>query len=131
MTAKMKKRVQPEPNWESQLDAIWHIVCEFMGIALEAANSKSRKKHLVQSRHIFYYLSRKHTLHTWRSMGLYTGGRDHSTAMHGCAAIENELSYDKKLQATVLNIEDRMVGRVPERHDVLYQKERNIQLGFL
>lgn len=126
-----KKRLVPEIHWESQLDAIWHIVSEYLGIPPEDADSKSRRSHLVRARHIFYYLSKKHTLHTWRSIAYYTGGRDHSTAMHGVATIENDLGYDKKLRATVVNIEDRLIGRVPEHNDILFEKEKAIQFSFL
>ena len=125
-----KKRVQ-EMHFESQLDAIWHIVSEHLGIAPQEADSKSRRSHLVRARHIYYYLAKKHTMHTWRSIAFYTGGRDHSTAMHGVATIENDIEYDKKLRALVVNIEDRLIGRIPETRHILFEKDNAIQFAFL
>jgi len=80
-TRQNKKRPGPDLKWESQLDAIWHIVSEYMGVQPQDADSKSRRSHLVRARHIYYYLAKRHTLHTWRSIAYYTGGRDHSTAI--------------------------------------------------
>jgi hypothetical protein len=31
----------------------------------------------------------------------------------------------------VVNIEDRLIGRVPEHNDILFEKEKAIQFSFL
>lgn len=131
MTTRQNKRPGPDLKWESQLDAIWHIVSEYMGVQPQDADSKSRRSHLVRARHIYYYLAKRHTLHTWRSIAYYTGGRDHSTAMHGYATIENDLAYDKKLKAIIVNIEERLIGRVPDSRDILFDREKALHYGFL
>jgi chromosomal replication initiation ATPase DnaA len=133
MTRKKTTRKRPteEMVFNSQLDAVWHIVAEYIGIDPETADSKCRKRHLVRARHLYYYLAKNHTLHTWQSIAYYTGGRDHSTAIHGYNTIEQELEYDKKLRAIVVNIQDRLVGRIPEKNDILFDREKAMQFGFL
>ena len=68
-------------------------------IRVELMESKSRKHKIAFARQMAMYFSRKLTTASLKSIGESFGGRDHSTVLHSCQAIENYLDTDKKIKA--------------------------------
>ncbi|MEA1936937.1 MAG: chromosomal replication initiator protein DnaA [Patescibacteria group bacterium] len=73
-------------------------VAEFYGISLEDIISKNRRKEVVKPRQIAMYLMRNENKSSFPSIGMATGGRDHTTAMHAYEKISKEIEDDKTLE---------------------------------
>jgi chromosomal replication initiator protein len=68
--------------------------------------SKSRKRDLVQVRQVSMYLAQKYTKMPASRIGQLIGGRDHSTVLHSCAAIEQRMKVDKAFLEELRSIEN-------------------------
>ena len=53
------------------------------------------------ARQIAMYLSKEMTKSSLKTIGLHFGGRDHSTVIHACTAIESSKDSDTKLKDTI------------------------------
>ena len=68
--------------------------------------SRSRKRDYVLVRQISMYLAQKYTKMPASRIGQLIGGRDHSTVVHSCSAIEERLKVDKTFLAEFSSIEN-------------------------
>ena len=128
-----RPRVMPYEDciFTDQLDAIWHTISETVNCDLDMINVRSRKREYARARQLFFWFARKHTQASFREIGQYAGGRDHSTVIHGIAAIENEMRY-KSMRNVVDTIERNLTGRVPAAEDPeLRVKLFSPYLGFI
>ncbi|MFN9970288.1 MAG: helix-turn-helix domain-containing protein, partial [Phycisphaerae bacterium] len=57
------------------------VVCEAFGVSASELRSDSRRRSISIPRSVAMFLSRKHTCSAYREIGLYFGGRDHSTVV--------------------------------------------------
>lgn len=90
--AKMEKR-------EITMDDIKKAVSNFYNIPIDVIESKSRKHEIALSRQMCMQISKKLTNLSLKSIGAHFGGRDHSTVLHSCRAIDNYLETDKFVKA--------------------------------
>lgn len=77
---------------------------------------KSKKAEIALSRILLMYFARLEG-HTFKSIGRYCGGRDHSTVIHACDTIEDLLDVDKDMRKYVKLIETKLAhsNNSPER----------------
>jgi chromosomal replication initiator protein len=68
--------------------------------------SRSRKRDYVLVRQISMYLAQKYTKMPAGRIGQLIGGRDHSTVIHSCSAVEQRLKVDKAFLSEVNSIEN-------------------------
>lgn len=64
-----------------RISDVERVVCEAFGVTAADLRSASRRKALALPRAIAMYLSRRMTQSAYREIGLYFGGRDHSTVV--------------------------------------------------
>lgn len=83
------------------VEMIQKHVSEFYNINLMELKSSRRQKHLVLPRQIAMYLTRKLTKHSLPEIGNTFGGKDHTTVMHSCKKIEQNINTDNTLRRTV------------------------------
>ena len=83
------------------IEDIQRIVCDHFGIPEDLIRAKNRKKEIAQARQIAMYLCKKHTHHSYITIGLHFGGRDHSTVIHAIKTVESSTKTDKKSQETI------------------------------
>jgi chromosomal replication initiator protein len=62
---------------------------------------KTRRREVVQARGVAMLLARRLTGASYQTVGRHFGGRDHSTVMHACRRIAQQLKSDPALQQTV------------------------------
>ena len=62
---------------------------------------KMKKKHIADARSVAMYLCKYMTDETLERIGLEIGGRDHSTVIHSCDKIENELKTNDILKEEI------------------------------
>lgn len=83
------------------IEDITKIVCEFLSLPENKIREKTRKKEIVFARQIAMYLSKQFTNNSLKTIGLYFGGKDHSTVIHACNQIETNLESDIYLQEII------------------------------
>lgn len=93
---------------EVNIDYIQKSVCEYYQITLDDIKGKSRKKEVVIPRQVGIYLSKNYTTLSLKTIGLYFGGRDHSTVIHSIETVEDMMVTDKKFKAQMLELQKRM-----------------------
>lgn len=86
------------------------VTCSYFKINETDLLSNSRKKELVYARQICWYLLKTKYDLTFKKIGSLFGGKDHSTILHGCNAIEEGIKSSSETQKNVENIL-RRVGK--------------------
>lgn len=91
-------------------DLILKKVAEYYRIRPEDFTSKKRTKQIAYPRQIAMYLCREMTNLSLPKIGELFGGRDHSTVIHACDKIAEELRTDQTLQVTVNKIKNSLTS---------------------
>lgn len=84
-------------------------VAEFYDISERDLMNRSRKKDVVKPRQIAMYLMREELKSSYPSIGEKFGGRDHTTAIHSCEKIEQELLKNSELEEEIRAIKDKIL----------------------
>ena len=83
-------------------ELIISVVCEQYGISQEDVLSKKRSRDIALPRQIAMYLCRDLTQLSTTNIGRAFGDRDHTTVMHGCDKIaeemKNNFSFKKRVE---------------------------------
>src|SRR5688572_14812829 len=66
---------------------ILDAVARHFGVTLEDLRGKARHKEIVAPRHLAMYLLREDARLSYPQIGALLGGRDHTSALHGCKSI--------------------------------------------
>ncbi len=79
-------------------------VAKFFDVEIKDLAGKSRKKELVFPRQIAMYLMREEINASFPAIGQELGGRDHTTAIHACNKINEDLKHNSKLKQQILSV---------------------------
>jgi chromosomal replication initiator protein len=93
---------------EISIDYIQKVVCDYFSLPLEAINSKTRKREIVQARQLAMYFSKKHTKNSLATIGLHCGNKDHATVLHACRTVNNLIETDKRFRVYVEEIDKKL-----------------------
>lgn len=83
------------------VELIQEIVSEFFNIRMEDFKAKKRTRNVAFPRQIAMYLTREMTDLSLPDIGKSFGGRDHTTVIHACEKINNELQKSLDLQEKI------------------------------
>jgi chromosomal replication initiator protein len=100
------KRAVKVDNKPLTVDDILEKVCGHYNVPQQQVFSRSRKRDYVLVRQISMYLAQKYTKMPAGRIGQLIGGRDHSTVIHSCSAIEQRLKVDKAFFSELSSIEN-------------------------
>lgn len=89
---------------EISIDLIVKTVCEHYKVPIDAVKDKTRKRNVVQARQLSMFLSKRFTAHSLKSIGAQFGGRDHSTVIHSCQAVQSQIELDDMYKDEVDNL---------------------------
>lgn len=92
------------------MEYIQQVVASHFRLTTEDLNSHKRTQTIVFPRQIAMYLCRKIMDKSLPDVGKFFGGRDHSTVIHSCNKIANEIEMDEKLRILVEDLEIRIRG---------------------
>jgi chromosomal replication initiator protein len=90
-------RVEKKPIKNLSVKEVVKIVANFYNIDEESVYDKSRKKEVVKPRQIIMYLLREIFNVSYPSIGQKLGGRDHTTVIHSCDKVKDNLKVDADL----------------------------------
>ena len=93
--------ITPDKPREITPQLIIEVVSEHFQISLDQMISKNRSNEIARPRQIAMYLCKTMTDIPLDSIGALLGGRDHSTIIHGCKAIEYEINNNDNVRNTV------------------------------
>ncbi len=80
------------------------IVSEFYNIEEHLIFDKTRKKEIIKPRQIIMYLLREDFNTSYPAIGEKLGGRDHTTVMHSCEKIKNDMKNDEMLTQEITQL---------------------------
>lgn len=86
------------------MEDIKEAVSAHFNVDIELIESKSRKHEIALARQMAIYLAKQLTSLSLKNIGANFGGRDHSTVLHSCQAIENYLVTDKSVKNAYENL---------------------------
>ena len=92
------------------IPSIQAVVSTHYGITVEDITGKKRTKNIAFPRQVAMYLCRKLLDTPLTNIGNSFGGRDHSTVIHGCDKIAEELEKNPDFKNTLSAIEDIIEG---------------------
>lgn len=95
------------------IDQIVDATCEYFQVDKQELKGKKKKKEVVVPRQICVYLITEmlSTVTPLTSIGLYFGGRDHSTIIYARDKISEQVKTDAVLAAQVKDIKDKILNR--------------------
>ena len=97
---------------EMTVEDIVHTTCEHFHVADESIYTSSRKRDIVLARQVAMYLTHKHLPNlSLARIGQCIGSKDHSTVLHACRTIEEQIGVDKAVGLAVEDIEKKMKAR--------------------
>ena len=83
------------------VESITEIVAEHFGITAADILSSKKSRNIAHPRQICMYLCREFTDVSLKDIGARLGKRDHSTILHGCNKITDDLKTDTSLQNVI------------------------------
>ena len=89
---------------KNDIRKIQKAVAEYFQISLEDLVSKKRNANLAFPRQVAMYLCRSLTNESFPKIGTEFGGKDHSTVIHSCEKIEQQMKLNKELVKTIESI---------------------------
>ena len=104
----VKERLGKRFLAEITLEDVIRRVSEVTSVSEKDIVGQSRKKELVEARQITAYLSREILGASLSSIGIYLGGRDHTTILHACKNIEEKMKSEKRMKHQVESIKNEL-----------------------
>lgn len=93
---------------EVSIDFIQNLVCEHFSISVDKVKEKTRKRAVVQARQLSMFLAKNYTKSSLKTIGKHFGGRDHSTVIHSCQAVQNLIDTDEEFKDSVNEIKKKI-----------------------
>ena len=110
LTLELAKRVliRPQEAQSSAIDFAGIIKClgNYYPYKLDDLRSKQRSKEISMVRQIAMFLMKKMTDKSLRDIGVFLGGRDHSTVMHALTKVEEHCKTRDEFQAHIKRLEE-------------------------
>ncbi|OGI95506.1 hypothetical protein A2917_03045 [Candidatus Nomurabacteria bacterium RIFCSPLOWO2_01_FULL_42_17] len=91
----LKNNMKPKKNMA--IKDVVKIVSEYYKLEEDSVYEKTRKKEIVKARQIVMYLLREDFNVSFPLIGQKLGGKDHTTVIHSCLKIKNDLKNDPQL----------------------------------
>lgn len=92
----LKNNMKPKKN--IAIKDVVKMVSEHYQLEETAIYEKTRKKEIVRARQVVMYLLREDFNVSYPLIGQKLGGKDHTTVIHSCLKIKNDIKNDPQLQ---------------------------------
>jgi len=102
-------KTSTKPKRNVSVKDIVKIVSDFYSIEEESIYEKTRRKEIIRPRQIIMYLLREDFNISYPSIGQKLGGRDHTTVIHSCEKMKNDLKEDVALSQEVSQIRNLLI----------------------
>lgn len=95
-------------NKEITLEFIQQIVSEQLNVSVDKMHGKTRKRSAVLARQVSMYLAKQYTNKSLKTIGETLGGRDHSTVIYSCKAVQDLMDTDPVFKKTVEDLDKKL-----------------------
>jgi chromosomal replication initiator protein len=92
------------PRRSMAIDDVVEKVANFFNIEPASIYEKTRRKEVVKPRQLIMYILREDFAVSYPTIGQKLGGRDHTTVIHSCEKIKNELKKGGELEEEVAQL---------------------------
>jgi len=86
-----------KPKRSVAVKDVVRIISDFYNIKEESIYEKTRHKEVIRPRQIIMYILREDFNISYPSIGQKLGGRDHTTVIHSCEKVKNDIKEDQTL----------------------------------
>lgn len=93
---------------EISMETIQKTVCEFFEVPIEKLKGTTRKRPIVQARQLSMFFAKQYTNNSLKAIGGHFGGRDHSTVIHSCQAVRDQIDTDSDFREAVDELRKRI-----------------------
>ena len=93
-----------KPSRGVSIDEVVRRIAGYYEIAEKSIYEKTRKKEVVRPRQIIMYMLREEFNVSYPSIGEKLGGRDHTTVIHSCEKIKEEVKNNNTLEQEIEQI---------------------------
>jgi len=100
-----------KPTLSISIEDIQKQVGKVYDINLDLMVGKSRKKEIAEARMTAMYFARELTNLSLKNIGLYFGGRDHSTVVHACKWVESRTEKDEQFKRYIYNVRQKIESK--------------------
>ncbi|MCF8238324.1 MAG: chromosomal replication initiator protein DnaA [Saprospiraceae bacterium] len=97
-----------EAQRELTLDHIQNQVADHYNISVDKLKAKTRKRPIVIARQLSMFLAKSLTNKSLKTIGEMFGGRDHSTVIYSCRAVQDMMDTDREFRLTVEGLEKQL-----------------------
>ena len=97
----LKDFINKGTSEKTNISRVQKVVADFFQISVDDLKGKKRSSSVAFPRQIAMFLARDVLNESYQRIGLEFGGRDHSTVMHSCEKIENDIKSTKSIRETV------------------------------
>ena len=95
-------------NKEITVEFIQNLVAEHFNVPVEKLHHETRKRNIVIARQLSMFLAKKMTNKSLKTIGENFGGRDHSTVIYSCKAVQDMMDTDMIFKDTVAELEKKI-----------------------
>lgn len=92
------------PRRSMAIDDVVERVAQFFDIEPASIYEKTRRKEVVRPRQLIMYILREDFAVSYPTIGQKLGGRDHTTVIHSCEKIKNELKQNSALEEEITQL---------------------------
>lgn len=93
---------------ETNILKIQRGVADYFQISVDDLKGRKRSSNIAFPRQIAMYLSRTLLNASFEQIGLEFGGKDHTTVMHSCEKIRNEVNSNKEIYNSIEKIKENI-----------------------
>ncbi len=105
----LKDDVSKGTSEKHDISKIQRVVADFFQISVDDLKGKKRSASIAFPRQIAMFLSRDVLNESYQRIGLEFGGKDHTTVIHSCEKIQEDIKRDKSIRETVEKIKQQLV----------------------
>ncbi|MBH08761.1 MAG: chromosomal replication initiator protein DnaA [Candidatus Marinimicrobia bacterium] len=104
----VRERVGKQISPTISVEDVVRRVSDLFRVKEKAIVGKSRKAEIVEARQVCMYLCRCLIGDSLSNIGVYFGGRDHTTVIHALQTVEKKKKKNKKLESAIGRIEQEL-----------------------
>ena len=105
----LKDRINRGTSEKTNILKVQKVVADYYKISVDDLKSKKRSINIAGPRQIAMYLSRTLLNESFERIGLEFGGKDHSTVMHSCDKIKEEIESKPEMKNAIEKIKENIL----------------------
>ncbi len=102
-------KLSTKPKKAVSVKEVVKLVADYYRIEEESIYEKTRKKEIIKPRQVTMYILREDFGVSYPSIGQKLGGRDHTTVIHSCEKIKEDIKLDSLLVREIGEIRSMLV----------------------